>query len=71
MAGSTHIPVRTCVACRKKVSKLDMLRVVLKDNQSKIDHKQNLSGRGAYVCNEDCYNKVKDNLKPRLERKRR
>lgn len=71
MAGSTHIPVRTCVACRKKASKSDMIRVVLDDDEAKIDQKQKLSGRGAYVCSEDCYNNVKGSLKPRLTRKRR
>ncbi|MFA7498660.1 MAG: YlxR family protein [Leucobacter sp.] len=42
-------PVRTCVACRKRASRADMLRVVLSDGRLILDERARLPGRGAWV----------------------
>lgn len=43
------VPVRTCVACRKRSSRTDLLRVVLRDGQLIADDRAVLPGRGAWV----------------------
>ena len=51
---------RTCFVCRSKNSKNNLLRIV-KNKQGEIffDEKQNLEGRGYYVCNNDkCLSKI-------------
>lgn len=46
-----HTPYRTCVVCRAKRPKKDLLRLVLDAHRLVIpDFRQRLSGRGAYVC---------------------
>ncbi|WP_209705877.1 YlxR family protein [Leucobacter exalbidus] len=42
-------PVRTCVACRKRASRADLLRVVLSENQLLVDDRAVFPGRGAWV----------------------
>lgn len=42
-------PVRTCVACRKRASRMDLLRIVLSDGQLVVDRRAVLPGRGAWV----------------------
>ncbi len=53
---SDHIPERTCVGCRRKGPKWDLVRVSrLPDGRVEVDPDYRLPGRGAYVCyNEDC-----------------
>ncbi len=52
---------RTCISCRKKDNKHNLIRIV----NSKVDGiiadvEQNLEGRGAYICkDEQCFNKLK------------
>ena len=48
---------RTCVCCRKKAGKDALLRIVRsKNGEIRLDPKQRLEGRGAYVCREgDCF----------------
>src|SRR5581483_3249217 len=52
----THVPERSCVACRTKRPKAELLRVVRRpgsaDVELEVDLKQRLPGRGAYVCRE-------------------
>jgi len=46
-----HIPFRTCIACRQKRPKRELLRVVRTPEGSiTIDPQGKLSGRGAYLC---------------------
>lgn len=48
---SGHIPLRTCLACGRKTSKAELLRLVrTRDGAVVIDLRQQLAGRGAYVC---------------------
>ena len=51
MIKPKHIPIRTCVACRRSDAKQGLLRVVRQaDGTVVYDTKGKLSGRGAYVC---------------------
>lgn len=46
--------MRTCVSCRQKMPKTDLVRFVFKDDVCE-DERQIKHGRGAYVCkNEKC-----------------
>ncbi len=58
MAGSKHIPMRTCVSCRKRQAKSAMIRVVRTQSALMRDDKKSMAGRGQYLCSEDCYNKL-------------
>ena len=53
-------PVRTCVCCRGKFFKKDLLRVVrLADGSFCVDESGKSDGRGAYVCkNAECIKKL-------------
>lgn len=48
--------MRTCVACRAKKEKKDLLRIVKnKNGEISFDKDKKADGRGAYVCNcEEC-----------------
>jgi uncharacterized protein len=49
-AGS-HLPQRSCVACRKSLPKGELLRVVRTPTGEIVaDPSGKISGRGAYVC---------------------
>ncbi len=66
MARSGHTPIRSCKVCRTRKPQQDLQRWVLDGNGRVIEDKnQKLSGRGAYVCSQDCYNKIQQQL-PRL-----
>jgi hypothetical protein len=53
MTGSRkHIPMRTCIACRKAVEKRRLTRLVATETGVVIDATGKLEGRGAYVCEE-------------------
>ncbi|MYV54997.1 YlxR family protein [Streptomyces sp. SID3212] len=52
MSGRTSAracPERTCVGCRERVAKNDLLRIVLSGEQCVPDQRGTLPGRGAYV----------------------
>ena len=42
-------PVRTCIGCRERTEKSQLLRLVARDGTVDIDHRQILPGRGAYL----------------------
>jgi len=46
-----HIPLRTCVGCRKVLAKRSLTRVVRTDEGLKIDLSGKMAGRGAYLHN--------------------
>ena len=58
-----HVPIRTCVSCRSKKTKMDLLRLVInKDNRIVIDKKKNANGRGIYLCDDtSCMDKFLKN----------
>jgi len=46
-----HQPERTCITCKKKGAKHELLRIVRTcDNKIEIDVEFNKPGRGAYLC---------------------
>jgi predicted RNA-binding protein YlxR (DUF448 family) len=51
-----NIPERTCIACRKKGSKDNFIKIVKnKNNELQIEKDKKLDGRGAYMCkSQDC-----------------
>ncbi|MGW0749185.1 YlxR family protein [Streptomyces sp. NPDC002587] len=52
MSGRTQAracPERTCVGCRERAAKSDLLRIVAIEDQCVPDRRGTLPGRGAYV----------------------
>ncbi|GAA2517287.1 YlxR family protein [Streptomyces gobitricini] len=52
MSGRTHTracPERTCVGCRERAAKHDLLRIVVIMGECAPDPRGTLPGRGAYV----------------------
>ncbi|MEV6017966.1 YlxR family protein [Streptomyces sp. NPDC002667] len=52
MSGRTRAracPERTCVGCRERAAKRDLLRIVAIEGEGVPDHRGTLPGRGAYV----------------------
>ncbi|MBD0840160.1 YlxR family protein [Streptomyces sp. TRM68416] len=52
MSGRTRAracPERTCVGCRERAAKKDLLRIVAIKDECVPDHRGTLPGRGAYV----------------------
>jgi predicted RNA-binding protein YlxR (DUF448 family) len=46
-----HVPARTCIACRQKRAKRELVRVVRTPEQTiELDLKGKRAGRGAYLC---------------------
>lgn len=45
-----HIPQRSCVVCRDKRNKRELIRLVNNDNIVEVDPRGKKSGRGAYLC---------------------
>ncbi|MBO4395495.1 MAG: YlxR family protein [Eubacterium sp.] len=58
--GSGRIPERTCIGCRCKKDKKELLRIVcIADGEVILDERQSLPGRGAYICDDEmCLQKV-------------
>ena len=56
------VPLRTCMACREKKSKKEMLRIVKNESGIHLDFSGKAEGRGAYLCNrEECFKKLMRN----------
>ena len=46
-----HVPERTCIVCRRKRPKWEMVRIVRTPQGSlEIDNRGKKAGRGAYLC---------------------
>ena len=53
------MPIRTCISCRTKKEKKELLRIVSVEGKALIDKEQNKNTRGIYICNNtDCINKL-------------
>ncbi len=51
-----HKPQRSCVVCRVKTDKRDLIRLVIADGKLQMDLSGKMNGRGAYLCgNRDCW----------------
>lgn len=44
--------IRSCIICKKKKNKHDLIRIVALDGEAKIDINQNISSRGIYICDD-------------------
>lgn len=58
-----HVPVRTCVGCRKGLPKRELIRVVRSpEGEVELDLTSKKPGRGVYICfSAECLNAaVKD-----------
>jgi predicted RNA-binding protein YlxR (DUF448 family) len=46
-----HVPQRSCIACRDKRDKRDLIRLVCNASGAiEIDKEKKMTGRGAYLC---------------------
>ncbi len=46
-----HVPERTCIACRAKLPKRELVRVVRSaEGKIQVDETGKQAGRGAYLC---------------------
>ncbi len=69
---------RTCIGCRAKREKTDLIRIVKnKQNEIIFDFDKKIDGRGAYICdNVTCFekmvkaNKLKFALKTNIDNKK-
>jgi len=51
VAHRKHVPLRSCIACRRKAPKRDLIRVVrAPEGTLEIDPRGKRQGRGAYLC---------------------
>ncbi|MGJ3238278.1 MAG: RNase P modulator RnpM [Anaerolineae bacterium] len=54
-----HTPQRTCVVCRQKFDKRQLMRLVKTPEGVFFDPSGKRDGRGAYLCsNTDCHHRV-------------
>ncbi|GGM94732.1 hypothetical protein GCM10007092_05070 [Thermus composti] len=58
---SRHVPIRMCVACRRRRPKGELLRILLTPEGFVLDPSGKRPGRGAYVCpdNPECWKEKK------------
>ena len=56
----SHVPIRTCIVCRQKKVKSELIRLIIDDDNKLIaDMKGRLKGRGAYICrDQSCKKKL-------------
>lgn len=58
-SNAGHVPQRTCVVCKKKVGKFQLLRFMLLGSDVIFDLNCELDSRGYYVCNDNnCLQKL-------------
>lgn len=51
--------IRSCIMCKKKKNKHDLMRIVAINGEAKLDINQNISSRGIYICDEiSCLEKM-------------
>lgn len=51
--------IRTCIACRAKKEKHELLRIVAKDMEATLDETYKENARGIYLCKDKaCINKL-------------
>ena len=50
---------RTCIACRNKNNKSNLLRIVSVENEPILDTTHKINSRGVYICNNiECIQKI-------------
>ena len=45
-----HVPERSCIACREKKTKRELIRIVCRAGVVETDPKGKEAGRGVYLC---------------------
>lgn len=51
--------IRTCIACKARKQKYELLRIVAIENKAVLDETQKNNSRGIYICdNKACINKL-------------
>ena len=60
MAHARSVPLRTCVVCRTKTTKRDLVRIVLTPGGAcVVDETGKQPGRGAYLCHRpECWERA-------------
>ncbi len=54
-----HIPIRTCLICKKKYDKSTLVRLTAKDEFYVMDKTHKNQSRGIYICHSiDCFSKL-------------
>ena len=63
MHTTRKIPMRTCVGCRSKKTKKELIRVLkTPEGEIRLDPTGRQNGRGAYICADpDCLAKARKN----------
>ncbi|MGL4483897.1 MAG: YlxR family protein [Anaerovoracaceae bacterium] len=57
---SNHSPMRQCAVCMRSFPKEQLLRIAEDEAVLKIDSKNSITGRGAYICKRiECIEKAK------------
>lgn len=62
-----HEPLRTCILCRGKFLKSELLRIVKNGESFSLDKTHKKDGRGAYICSK-CQNSEELSKKRVLDR---
>ena len=53
-------PIRTCMVCRQKFDKDNLIRIVKTPQGVQIDSNHTMQARGTYICkNTQCHDKLK------------
>ena len=59
MKSNKKRPQRTCIVCRDKKDKRDLIRLVLMESRLEVDMSGKMNGRGAYLChNPNCWERA-------------
>jgi predicted RNA-binding protein YlxR (DUF448 family) len=60
-----HIPQRTCIVCRQKLDKRQLIRIVRTQHEGVVvDETGKRNGRGAYLCYQpECWDKIQTNTR--------
>lgn len=54
-----HVPQRTCIICRRTLSKRELNRIVRSPEGVRYDPTGKASGRGAYLCDDpECWERA-------------
>lgn len=53
------VPMRTCISCKAKKPKKELVRIVKNENGIFVDRTGKVNGRGAYICDDiSCLKKL-------------
>ena len=68
-SNAGHIPLRTCVICRRKIEKKHLMRFILLDSEIVFDLNCDVEKRGYYVCNDNmCLQKLEKKVKKNIKK---